>query len=134
MKVFRDIDTTPRPADSKSFVGPATTRLLASGEDGETVHLYRVVFESGGRTNWHTHSGPQWLFVIEGRIRAQRWGDAATDLTVGDVVCFAPGEKHWHGAVPGSRGSHLAMNVNVTTDWLEPVAEEAYNPDAPHQN
>jgi hypothetical protein len=42
-------------------------------EDGETVHMYRVTFESGGRTNWHTHSGPQWLFIVDGRIRAQRY-------------------------------------------------------------
>jgi quercetin dioxygenase-like cupin family protein len=127
MKVFRHADTPPRPADAKSFVGPATTKLLASSEEGETVHIYRVEFEPGGRTNWHTHSGPQWLFIVEGRVRVQRWGEPAVDVTSGDAVVFSPGEKHWHGAAHGSRGTHLAVNVNVTTDWLEPVTDEDYS-------
>jgi quercetin dioxygenase-like cupin family protein len=41
-------------------------------------------------------------------------------------VVIPPGEKHWHGAVPGARGVHLALNVNVTTEWLEPVTDEQY--------
>jgi hypothetical protein len=28
----------------------------------------------------------------------------------------------WHGAAPGSPGAHLAINVNLTTEWLEPVS------------
>jgi quercetin dioxygenase-like cupin family protein len=127
MKVFKHADTPSRPVDAKSFVGPATTKLLASAEEGATVHVYRVEFEPGGRTNWHTHSGPQWLLIVEGRIRVQRWGEPSTDVTAGDAVVFAPGEKHWHGAAPGNRGTHLAVNVNVTTDWLEPVTDDDYS-------
>jgi hypothetical protein len=29
--------------------------------------------------------------------------------------------------VPGSRGTHLAVNINVTTQWLEAVDDLAYN-------
>jgi quercetin dioxygenase-like cupin family protein len=64
--------------------------------------------------------------ITEGRIRVQSWGEAAYDVSVGDAVVFAPGEKHWHGAVAGGRGVHLAVNVNVKTEWLEPVSEEDY--------
>ena len=84
-------------------------------------------FEDGGRTNWHTHSGAQWLFIIAGRVRVQRWGESAEDMAEGDAVLFAPGEKHWHGATPGSRGAHLAVNVNVKTAWLEGVSDDDYN-------
>ena len=31
---------------------------------------------------------------------------------------IAPGEKHWHGATPGSRGVHIAVNINAQTTWL----------------
>lgn len=127
MRIFRDRESRLHPADPGSFLGPAATKLLASAEEGAAVHLYRVEFESGGRTNWHTHSGPQWLFIIRGRVRVQRWGEATEDVEAGDAVLFAPGEKHWHGAAPGGRGAHLAVNVNVKTDWLEPVTEEDYN-------
>jgi quercetin dioxygenase-like cupin family protein len=90
------------------------------------VHVYRVAFDPGGRTNWHIHSGAQWLFVVEGRIRVQAWGENPAELSVGDAVVFAAGEKHWHGALPNARGVHLAVNIAVTTEWLEPVTEEVY--------
>jgi quercetin dioxygenase-like cupin family protein len=130
MKIFRATDTTFRAADPNSFVGPAQTKLLASSEEGAAVHLYHVVFEDRSRTNWHKHSGPQWLFIVEGRVRVQRWGEEAHDVGAGDAVLFSPGEKHWHGALPGSRGVHLAVNVNVTTEWLEPVTDAQYDPRA----
>jgi quercetin dioxygenase-like cupin family protein len=116
-----------RPVDARSFVGPAQSKLLASSDDGESVHVYRVEFDDGGRTNWHTHSGAQWLFIVEGRVRVQKWGEAAQDLETGDAVVIAPGERHWHGAAPGARGTHLAVNVNVKTDWLDPVTPEQYD-------
>jgi quercetin dioxygenase-like cupin family protein len=126
MKIFRGRDSPFRAADVTTFVGPARTRRVGSDEETVSVQLYHVEFESGARTNWHIHSGPQWLFVTEGRIRAQRLGGAAEDLDAGDAVVFAAGEKHWHGAVPGGRGVHLAINVEATTQWLEPVSDADY--------
>lgn len=90
------------------------------------MHVYRVEFEDGGRTNWHKHSGPQWLFIIDGRVRVRSWGQPPQEVEAGDAVVIIPGEKHWHGAAPGARGTHLAVNVNVKTEWLEPVSEEQY--------
>jgi quercetin dioxygenase-like cupin family protein len=128
MKIFRGDDTPFRSADVNSFVGEAHTKLLAQSTDVTPVHVYHVQFESGARTNWHTHSGPQWLLVTEGHVRVQTEGMPCQDLRAGDAVVFAPGEKHWHGAVPGSRGVHLAVNVNAVTTWLEPVSDADYEP------
>lgn len=122
MKIFRGANAPEGPADSNTFSGSARTARLASDEREPTVHVYRVTFEPGGRTHWHIHSGPQWLFVVGGRIRVQVWGADAQDVDAGDAVVFAPGEKHWHGAAPDGGGVHLAVNINVTTEWLEPVA------------
>lgn len=123
MKIFRFADAPLNPGDPATFTGAVQTSRLASDAAGTPVHVYRVEFERGGRTNWHTHTGPQWLFVIDGRIRVQTWGGEAIDLDTGDAVVVTAGEKHWHGAAPGSRGVHLAVNVNLTTDWLEPVVQ-----------
>lgn len=126
MKIFRGADAPFRPADTTSFVGLARTQRLASDRAGASVQVYRVEFESGARTNWHVHSGPQWLLIVDGAVRVQTWGEAAHDVEAGDGVVIAPGEKHWHGAAPGARGAHLAVNVNVETEWLEPVSEPQY--------
>ncbi len=126
MTIFRGAAAARLPVDPASFVGDAHAQRLAESDAGTPVVVYRVDFEPGARTNWHTHSGAQWLLVISGRIRIQKLHEPAHDLNAGDAVVIAPGEKHWHGAALGSQGSHLAINVNVTTEWLEPVSEEEY--------
>ena len=126
MRIFRADDSPFKTADPHSFVGSARTKLLASDEADVHVHVYHVQFADGARTNWHTHSGPQWLLVTEGRIRVQGEHGPAQDVEAGDAVLVPAGQKHWHGAVPGSRGVHLAVNVKVKTEWLEPVTDEDY--------
>ena len=85
-----------------------------------------VTFEPGARTAWHSHPLGQTLLVTAGFGRVQRWGGPVEEIRPGDVVWFAPGEKHWHGAVAGTRGVHIAVNINVKTEWLEPVSEQDY--------
>ncbi len=126
MHIFHASDSPFRPADPHSFVGAARTKLLASDEEHVNVHVYHVQFPDGARTNWHTHSGPQWLLVTEGRIRVQCEGEAPQDVECGGAILIPPGQKHWHGAVPGARGVHMAINVKVKTEWLEPVTDEDY--------
>jgi quercetin dioxygenase-like cupin family protein len=127
MHIFRSASVPLNPADPHTFVGPATVQRLAADDTAIPVGVYRVSFADGGRTNWHSHSGPQWLLVVDGRIRVQRQGEAAQDLGAGDAVVFGPGEKHWHGAMPGATGTHLAVNVDLETTWLEAVSESEYD-------
>ena len=126
MRVFRSSDAPIGPVDPATFLGQATVQRLAHHATGVPVGVYRVAFSDGARTNWHKHSGPQWLFVVEGRVRVQVQGSDAEDLEAGDAVVVAPGERHWHGAVPGSAGAHIAVNINAATTWLEPVSDEEY--------
>jgi len=127
MRIFRGEESPFQRADATTFLGEAQVKRLASAEDGVPVVVYRVEFQNGGRTNWHAHSGTQWLMILDGRVRIQRWGESSRDVAAGDAVMIAPGEKHWHGAAPGGSGSHLAINVDVATDWLEPVSDEQYH-------
>jgi len=126
MQIFRGEASPARDADTNTFVGQAHVTHLASADAGVPVVVYHVDFEDGGRTNWHIHSGAQWLLVVAGRVRVQVWGEPHQEVAAGDAVVIAPGEKHWHGAAPGGRGVHLAVNVNFKTDWLEPVSDEQY--------
>lgn len=126
MRVFHAPDVAPEIADPKNFRGRAHMKRVAAVEDGEPVVVYWVEFEPGGRTNWHTHSGVQLLLVTDGRGRVQKWGEPSQEIGAGDTVYVAPNEKHWHGAAPGTRMAHFAVNLNVTTTWLEPVSEDDY--------
>ena len=47
----------------------------------------------------------------------------------GDVVWFAPGEKHWHGASPTTAMTHTAIQEALNgkpVDWMEHVTDEQY--------
>jgi quercetin dioxygenase-like cupin family protein len=57
-----------------------------------------ITFEPGARTAWHTHPWGQTLIVTGGFGWAQKHGEAVQEIRPGDVVWFAPGEKHWLGA------------------------------------
>ena len=127
MIIFRGQDVPHAAGDARSFVGSVHTRKQAEADAAAPVVVYHVEFEPGARTNWHAHSGAQWLLVVEGRIRVQTWGQPSQDIAAGDVVVIPPGEKHWHGALPTARGVHFALNVNSTTEWMEPVTDQQYD-------
>lgn len=88
-----------------------------------------VTFEPGARTNWHTHPLGQILIVTAGCGRVQREGGPIEDVRPGDVIVFAPDEKHWHGAAPMTAMTHIAIQEShggKAVDWLEPVTDEQY--------
>lgn len=89
-----------------------------------------VTFEPGARTAWHTHPLGQTLIVTSGAGRVQRWGGPIEEIRPGDVVSFAPGEKHWHGAAPTTVMTHTAIQEKLDgkpVDWLEHVTQEQYD-------
>lgn len=122
---MRRIDTTQvphNPADPANFVLPATMQRLLGGEAGESVRLYRVSFEEGARTNWHSHDRAQILFGLSGRCLVVDRAGLELELAEGDVVVIDGGVEHWHGAAPGGAGAHLAINTGEVTSWLDSSA------------
>ncbi len=88
-----------------------------------------VTFEPGARTAWHTHPLGQVLIVTAGAGRAQRDGGPVQEIRPGDVVVFAPGEKHWHGASPTTAMTHIAIQEALDgsfVEWLEHVSDAQY--------
>ena len=127
MKLLQGDNVRFEPADARNFVGSARVRKLPMVEDGgQSVIVYLVEFEAGGRTNWHRHTAQQLLLVKEGRGLVQKWGEPVRAIAAGDAVCIEPNEKHWHGAGPDAGMAHFAVNLTLTTEWLEPVSDDQY--------
>ena len=88
-----------------------------------------VTFEPGARTAWHTHPLGQTLFVTAGLGWVQREGGPVEEIRPGDVVWFAPAEKHWHGASPTTAMTHIAVAEKLdgkSVEWLEHVTDGQY--------
>jgi quercetin dioxygenase-like cupin family protein len=119
--------STKGPAEY--FTGTVRIDPLVQAPEPARVRGASVTFEPGARTAWHTHPLGQTLIVTSGRGWAQSWGGAVAEILPGDVIWFAPGEKHWHGATPTTAMTHLAIQEALdgkTADWMEKVSEEQY--------
>ena len=93
------------------------------------VRCANVTFEPGARTAWHTHPLGQTLIVTAGLGWAQREGGPIEEIRPGDVVWFAPSEKHWHGATPTTAMAHIAIQEALNgkvVEWMEHVSDEQY--------
>jgi len=51
------------------------------------------------------------------------------EIRPGDIVWFAPGERHWHGAAPNIAMTHIALQEvkdGKVVDWMEHVTDDQY--------
>jgi quercetin dioxygenase-like cupin family protein len=111
------------------FTGTVRIDLLFQASPAARASGASVTFEPGARTAWHTHPLGQTLIVTAGCGLLQRWGGPIEEIRPGDVVCIAPGEKHWHGASPTTAMTHIAIQEQLdgkVSEWMEKVSDEQY--------
>ena len=129
MKIIKNgsIPSTVGPAEW--FTGTVRIDPLFAAEDPARTGGANVTFEPGARTAWHTHPLGQILIVTAGSGCVQRWNGPIENIGPGDVIQFAPGEKHWHGASPTTSVTHIAIQEaqnGSAVDWMEHVSDKQY--------
>ncbi|HEX7729279.1 MAG TPA: cupin domain-containing protein [Terracidiphilus sp.] len=116
------------PADW--FTGAVRIDPLFQAPSPARVQGASVTFEPGARTAWHTHPLGQTLVVTAGCGWCQREGGPVEEIRPGDVVWFAPEERHWHGATAATGMTHIAIQEALegkVVEWMEQVSDEQYN-------
>lgn len=111
------------------FTGSVRIDPLFAKKEATRAAGASVTFEPGARTAWHTHPAGQTLIITAGLGWVQREGGPIEEVRPGDIVWFAPNEKHWHGASPKKAMSHIAIQEAVDGEvvvWLEHVSDEQY--------
>ena len=111
------------------FTGTVRIDPLFQPNDPARTLGASVTFEPGARTAWHAHPLGQILVVTAGCGLAGGWGGPVEQIRPGDVVRFAPGEKHWHGATATTAMTHIAIVEQLdgkSADWMEKVSDEEY--------
>lgn len=129
MEIRRRGTLQPNKGPADWFTGNVRIEPLFEAPEPARVRGARVMFEASARTAWHTHPLGQTLIVTTGVGWAQREGGPIEEIREGDVIWFAPNEKHWHGATPTTSMTHIAVQEALDgkqVEWLEHVSDEQY--------
>jgi quercetin dioxygenase-like cupin family protein len=127
IKPAGSMPTRMAPADY--FTGAVYQEPIVEAAAPARANALVVTFTPGARTAWHTHPLGQTLFITAGSGLVQTEGGPVRRVRAGDVVSFAPGEKHWHGAAPTTSMTHIAIQEaegGRTADWMEQVSDSDY--------
>ncbi|ABX04079.1 MAG TPA: cupin domain-containing protein [Herpetosiphon sp.] len=129
MEIKRSGSQPSEVGSAAYFSGTVRIDPLFQASEPARVRGASVTFEPGARTAWHTHPLGQTLIITAGCGLAQRWDGPIEIIRPGDVLWFAPGEKHWHGAGPTTAMTHIAIQEQLNgtvVEWLEHVSDEQY--------
>ena len=129
MELYRYGSRPPLQGHDQWFTGQITMDPVVNAEAPGRPGIVTLTFQPGARTNWHTHPLGQVLIITAGIGRAQTAGGPVEVLRPGDVVWFAPGERHWHGAAPDECMTHIAVQAaqdGRTVDWDASVDDRDY--------
>lgn len=129
MEIKRNGSRLAHPGSADYFTGSVQIEPLFQAPPPASVRGASVTFEPGARTAWHTHPLGQTLIVTAGLGWTQRLGGPVEEIRPGDVVAFAPGEKHWHGATRTTAMTHIALQEALDGDvveWMEQVSDAQY--------
>jgi quercetin dioxygenase-like cupin family protein len=129
MEIKRNGTLASRRGPDEYFTGIVRIDAPFQGKEPARIGGATVTFEPGARTAWHTHPLGQTLIVTFGCGWAQLEGGLVEEIRPGDIVWFAPGEKHWHGATPTTPMTHIAIAEALdgkVVDWLEKVTDAQY--------
>jgi len=129
MEITRAGSKASNKGPAEYFTGAVRIDPLFEAKTPARVLGSSVTFEPAARTAWHTHPLGQTLIVIAGCGWVQHQGGPVEEIRPGDVVWFAPGEKHWHGATPTTGMTHIAILEELdgkTGDWMEKVTDDQY--------
>jgi quercetin dioxygenase-like cupin family protein len=131
MRIVTSSERPSRKGPAEWFTGNVWIDEIAVGAEPSRLRAFRVSFQPGARTAWHTHPVGQVLHVLTGSGLVQLDGHPVREIRPGDTVMIAPNERHWHGAGPGNTMVHLALQETdaqgVDVAWLEQVTDQQYS-------
>lgn len=115
---------------AENFTGNAWNIGLVANDTTYNTVVGNVYFESGARSNWHTHPAGQVLIITDGVGYHQIKGQPRQTIKKGDVIKCPPNVLHWHGASPDTGMQQLYIipktEKGIVT-WLQKVTDEEYN-------
>lgn len=115
-------------APNTHYIGEAWLSSVLQADGELTYNITKAKFRANSTLDWHTHSTPQVLIILEGEGYYQERGKEPVIIRKGDVIKCAKETEHWHTSTKDSSVTYLAIYGGTTpTTWTEKLTQEYYD-------
>ena len=115
-------------APNTHYIGEAWLNGVLQGDSEFNFNITKATFRKNSTLDWHKHSTPQVLIVVDGEGYYQERGKVAIIIKKGDVIRCAKDTEHWHTASKENLITYLALyDGSKPTVWTEQLTQEYYD-------
>ena len=114
-------------APNTHYIGEAWLNNLLQPDPDLNYNITKATFKANSTLNWHKHSSPQILIIVEGAAYYQERGKEPVILKKGDVIKCKKDTEHWHSSTKEVSVTYLAIYGTQPTTWTEKLTQEYYD-------
>ncbi|WP_419213451.1 cupin domain-containing protein [Maribacter sp. X9] len=118
-------------APNTHYIGEAWLNSLLRADETIGYNVTKATFRANSTLDWHKHTSPQVLVILEGLGYYQERGKEPIIINVGDVIKCDQDTEHWHTSSKKNDITYLAI-YSGDTIWTEVVSQEYYDQIAEH--
>ncbi len=120
--------TTGPKAPNTHYIGEAWLNTLLQADSDIPYNITKASFRKNSTLDWHKHTTPQVLIILEGEAYYQERGKQPVVLKKGDVIRCSKDVEHWHNSTKDSDVTYLAIYGGTQpTVWTEKLTQEYYD-------
>ena len=113
-------------APNTHYIGEAWLNSLLRADGSLNYNITKATFKANSTLDWHKHTSPQVLVIVEGVGYYQEKGKDPIFIKTGDVLKCEPDTEHWHASSKEKDVTYLAIYSGETI-WTEVLSQEAYD-------
>lgn len=115
-------------APNTHYIGEAWLNPLLQADSNLSYNITKATFRANSTLDWHKHSTPQVIIIVEGEGYYQERGKEPVILKKGDVIKCNKDTEHWHTSTKESSVTYLAIYGGTQpTTWTEKLSQEYYD-------
>lgn len=115
-------------APNTHYIGEAWLNTILQGNGELNFNITKATFRKNSTLDWHKHSTPQVLIILEGEGYYQERDGAPIIIKKGDVIKCRKDIEHWHTSTKENLVTYLAIyDGSQPTIWTEKLTQEYYD-------
>lgn len=115
-------------APNTHYIGEAWLNSVLQADAELNYNITKATFRANSTLDWHKHSTPQVLIIVEGEGYYQERGKEPIMIKKGDVLKCNKDIEHWHTSSKENSVTYLAIyGGSQPTVWTEKLTQEYYD-------